>query len=320
LWRQEDLAGLYRSGLAERIDVDVIRMSGLRVAVDVLWGTARGILDRMVGEWGALGTVLHASADPYFGHKRPEPSEEELHELRVAVRSGHALGVATDCDADRFGVLDGDGSFVSPNHVIALLFDYLCETRPYLARKVGRSVATTHLIDAVAAARGVQVVETPVGFKFLGELLARNEIMLGGEESGGLSIQGHIPDKDGILASLLVIEMVARRKTSLRAMLERLFAEVGQRVPLRRDVMLSPLAMEQLPARLAQRPDSIGAFAVERLVTVDGTKHVLEGDRWVLLRSSGTEPLVRLYVEGRTRAEAEHLLDAAAEIFLPRGD
>jgi phosphomannomutase len=114
--------------------------------------------------------------------------------------------------------------------------------------------------------------------------------------------------------------MVARRKASLRTMLERLFAEVGQRVPLRRDVMLSPLAMEQLPGQLAQRPDSIGAFGVERLVTIDGTKHVLEGDRWVLLRASGTEPLVRLYVEGRTRAEAEHLLDAAAEIFLPRAE
>jgi alpha-D-glucose phosphate-specific phosphoglucomutase len=317
VWRDEDAGALYRQGVARQVDVATIRASGLRVAVDLLWGTGRGYLDHLLGAWGVLGTLLHAEEDPYFGRGRPEPNEEALAELARVVASGHALGVATDCDADSFGVIDAGGVFVPPNHVIALLLDYLCETRPHLPRKVGRSVATSHLVDAVAAARGVEVVETPVGFKFLGELLARGEIMLGGEESGGLSILGHIPDKDGILACLLVTEMVARRKATLREMLARLVAEVGPRVALRRDLSLTEEAMARLPWRLAEPPEVVGDLAVRRVLTLDGVKLVLDGDRWVLLRPSGTEPLVRLYAEGRSEAEALRLLDEAQAYFVP---
>jgi len=185
------------------------------------------------------------------------------------VRGGHALGVATDCDGDSFGVIDAGSTFVAPNLVNALLLDYLRETRPHLPRKVGRSVATSHLVDAV--------VETPVGFEFLGELLARGEIMLGGEESGGLSILGHIPDKDGILASLLVVEMVARRGKPLRAMLDSLLAEVGPRVASRRDLSLTEAAMERLMAAPLRRgfqrardpaPARRGAGLLRHAVTV----------------------------------------------------
>jgi len=316
LWRDEDAGELYLDGVARQIDADAIRAAAPRVAADLLWGTGRGYLDRLLDGWGALGTRLHDDSSPYFGGGRPEPNEEALGELARVVRAGHALGVATDCDADSFGVIDADGSFVPPNLVVALLLDYLAETRPHLPRKVGRSVATSHLVDAVAAARGVQVVETPVGFKFLGELLARGEIMLGGEESGGLSILGHIPDKDGILASLLVVEMVARRGRSLRAMLDTLLAEVGPRSALRRDLRLTEAAMERLAARLADPPDTIGGLPVQRVVTLDGVKLLCEGDRWVLLRPSGTEPLVRLYADAPTGSEAHQLLDRAQEHFL----
>jgi starch synthase len=316
LWRDDDAGELYRAGVARQIDADVIRSRVPRVAVDLLWGTARGYLDRLLADWGVLGTLLHADESPYFGRGRPEPNESTLAELGRAVRAGHALGVATDCDGDSFGVIDADGTFVPPNLVVALLLDYLSETRPHLPRKVGRSVATSHLVDAVAAARGIDVVETPVGFKFLGELLARGEIMLGGEESGGLSILGHIPDKDGILASLLVVEMVARRGRSLRAMLDALLAEVGPRVALRRDLRLTETAMERLAQRLDDPPDSVGDLPVRRVVTIDGVKLVCDRDRWVLLRPSGTEPLVRLYAEATSDSEARQLLDRAQEHFL----
>ncbi len=318
LWRDEDVGTLYREGVAQQIDLEVLRSSRLRVAVDVLWGTGRGYLDRLLADAGVLGTVLHAEEEPYFGRGRPEPNAETLAGLAEAVRAGHALGVATDCDADGFGVVDAGGVFVTPNQVIALLLDYLCETRPHLPRKVGRSVATTHLVDAVAAARGLDVVETPVGFKFLGKLLARGQIMLGGEESGGLSILGHIPDRDGILACLLVAEMVARRGTTLRAMLERLAGEVGPRVALRRDLRLTEGQMERLARRLEDPPDAIGPLAVRRVVTIDGTKLVCDGDRWVLLRPSGTEPLLRIYAEARDGAEVGRLLDDAQACFLDR--
>lgn len=318
LWRDEDVGTLYREGVAQQIDLDVLRASRLEVAVDVLWGTGRGYLDRLLADAGVLGTVLHAEEEPYFGRGRPEPNADALAALAEAVRAGHALGVATDCDADSFGVVDAGGVFVPPNQVIALLLDYLCETRPHLPRTVGRSVATTHLVDAVAAARGLEVIETPVGFKFLGELLARGRILLGGEESGGLSILGHIPDKDGILACLLVAEMVARRGTTLRAMLERLTGEVGPRVALRRDLRLTEGQMERLARRLADPPDAIGPLAVRRVVTVDGTKLVCDGDRWVLLRPSGTEPLVRIYAEARDGTEVRRLLEDAQALFLDR--
>ena len=316
LWRDDDAGDLYREGVARQIDVDAIRAGAPRVAVDLLWGTGRGYLDRLLADWGVLGTVLHGDESPYFGRGRPEPNESALADLARAVRAGHALGVATDCDGDSFGVIDADGTFVPPNLVVALLLDYLAETRPRLPRKVGRSVATSHLVDAVAAARGVQVVETPVGFKFLGELLARGEIMLGGEESGGLSILGHIPDKDGILASLLLVEMVARRGRPLRAMLDALLAEVGPRVAVRRDLRLTEAAMERLALRLADPPDAIGGLPVQRVVTLDGVKLICDDDRWVLLRPSGTEPLVRIYAEGTTEPEARLLLDRAQEHFL----
>ncbi len=316
LWHEEDFGAPYRAGLAELVDVEAIRASELRVAVDLLWGTARGHLDRLLAEWGVAGAVLHAENDATFGGGRPEPGEHELRDLARAVRAGHHLGVSTDCDADRFGIVDAGGSLVPANYVIALLLGYLSETRPRLVRRVGRSVATTHLVDAVAAACGIAVVETPVGFKFLGELLARGEILLGGEESGGLSIQGHVPEMDGILADLLVVEMVARRRTSLRAMLERLFAEVGPRVSLRRDLRPGPATLARLPERLAREPDDLAGHAVRRVVTIDGTKLVCEGDRWVLLRASGTEPVVRLYAEGTSEAEATALLDAAQQVFL----
>lgn len=316
VWRDEDVGHLYRDGVARQVDLDAIRTSGIRVAVDVLWGTGQGYLDALLARCGALGTLLHAEEDPYFGRGRPEPNQQALGALAQAVRAGHALGVATDCDADSFGIVDAGGAFVAPNHVIALLLDYLCETRPHLPRKVARSVATSHLVDAVAAARGVEVVETPVGFKFLSELLARGEVLLGGEESGGLSLLGHIPDKDGILAALLVVEMVARRGISLQSMLERLFAEVGARVSLRRDLRLSEAQMERLAERLASPPESLAGHAVRRVVETDGVKLVCEGDRWVLLRPSGTEPLVRIYAEAEDEAEAQELLGAAKRHFL----
>jgi len=316
LWRDDDAGALYLDGVARQIDADAIRAGAPRVAVDLLWGAGRGYLDRLLEGWGVLGTRLHGDESPYFGRGRPEPNEETLAELARTVRGTHALGVATDCDGDSFGVIDADGRFVPPNVVVALLLDYLAETRPHLPRRVARSVATTHLVDAVAAARGVAVTETPVGFKFLGELLARGEIMLGGEESGGLSILGHIPDKDGILASLLVVEMVARRGRPLRAMIDALLAEVGPRIALRRDLRLTEAAMERLAARLADPPDAIGGLPVQRVVTLDGVKLVCEGDRWVLLRPSGTEPLVRVYAEGTSEREARQLLDRAQEHFL----
>ncbi len=192
-----DARPAYLEMLAEKVDVAEMKRAGLRVAYDPLYGTGKGYLDRFLTERGIEVHALHTHRDVLFGGHAPEPSDQILEPLRqlVAERGAH-VGLSTDGDADRFGILDADGAYISPNHIIALLLDYLLETRPQWPRGVARSVATTHLVDAVARHHDVPVHETPVGFKYIGELIQQDKITIGGEESAGLSIFGHVPEKD----------------------------------------------------------------------------------------------------------------------------
>jgi phosphomannomutase len=182
--------------------------------------------------------------------------------------------------------------------------------------KIGRSVATSHLMDAVAQHHGLELVETPVGFKYLGEMIARDELLIGGEESGGLSIRGHVPEKDGILACLLVVEMVARTGKSLDELLSDLFARVGALHPLRRDVHLTSAQQTRLKEALASPPVQIDGIRVERIEKMDGLKLYLHGGSWLLVRPSGTEPVVRLYAEAGTAGMTETLLQEGQRVFL----
>ena len=203
---------------------------------------------------GIAVTAIRAERDVLFEGTGPDPSEENLAPLKKAVTEKKALaGLATDGDADRFGIIDRDGSSSQPNHILGLVFDYLLETRGY---KLGasRSVATTHLLDAVAKLHGVKVYETPVGFKYVGPLLREDKIALGGEESAGMTIRGHLPEKDGILACLLVAEMIAARQASIGEQLRDLFRRVGREFwPVRVNLHLPDDAQAQLPARLKGR-------------------------------------------------------------------
>jgi len=316
LWAAEEVGAAYRQALERLIDVDCIRRSGVSVAVDLLWGTANGFLDRLLREWGVLGPVFHQERDPYFGGGRPEPVPECMTEMiGLLRRGGLILGVGCDCDADRFGICDRDGTFFVPNFMLPLLLDYLVTHRGFTG-KAGRSVATSHLMDAVARYHGLELVETPVGFKYLGEMIARDELLLGGEESGGLSIRGHVPEKDGILACLLAVEMVARTGKSLKELLADLFARVGAFYPSRQDVHLTPAQQERLRETLAAPPARVAGVAVDRLVTVDGLKLYLNGGSWLLVRASGTEPVVRLYAETRQEDTTKALLAEGQRVFL----
>jgi phosphomannomutase len=230
-------------------------------------------------------------------------------------QGGVALGVGCDCDADRFGVCDRDGTFFVPNVVLPLLADYLVTHRG-MTGKIGRSVATSHLLDAVARHHGLELVETPVGFKYLGEMIARDELLIGGEESGGLSIRGHVPEKDGVLACLLVVEMVARTGKSLHELLSDLFARVGALYPLRRDVHLTTAQRTRLKETLVAPPEQVAGLQVERIEKMDGLKLYLQGGGWLLVRASGTEPVVRLYAEASKAEMTETLLDEGRRVFL----
>ena len=305
----------YLAALGKHIDVDVIREADLRVVMDPLYGTSRGYLDKFLRNAGAKMAVLHYWRDPYFGGVRPEPTRETTAELQETVKQGNAhIGLATDGDADRFGVVDRDGSFIDANIVLALLVDYLATTRRWTG-DVGRSVATTHLIDRVAHKHGLGVRETPVGFKYLAELLAKGEILMGGEESAGMSIQGHVPEKDGILACLLVTEMIARTKKPLRELTEDLFARVGAVFSSRDDQTLTETMQENLLKVQASPPSDLAGKSIQQVNTLDGCKLVLEDGSWFLFRPSGTEPLVRCYAEASTRQELEALMAAGQQLL-----
>ena len=309
LFQEDDFAPAYIQDIGAKIDLSTLAASPQKVAYNPLWGTGRGYVDRVLREAGWRVDVIHGELNPLFGGGRPEPSEEEMSDFIEMVREGnYLLGLATDGDADRFGIVDKGGAFISANHVLALVFRYLIEEKG-LRGGVARSVATTHLLDRLAHHFDRPVYETPVGFKFVGQYILEDKVALGGEESAGLSIRGHVPEKDGILACLLVAEMVAKTGASLGELLEDLFRLVGPLYSKRVNIPLTPTLKEHLHERLKAHPETLAGKKVEDVITIDGTKFLLEDGSWLLFRPSGTEPLVRLYVE----AESPKLLDVLVE-------
>ncbi|MGB9180844.1 MAG: phosphoglucomutase/phosphomannomutase family protein [Pyrinomonadaceae bacterium] len=306
----------YLEDLKSKIDFEAIARAGGRYAYDPLWGTGRGYLDEALRMHGLEVETIHDWRDVMFGGRAPEPEESHLDELREAMaRNGCALGLATDGDSDRFGVLDANAQFITPNQLIALLFDYLAESRGW-AGGVARSVATSHLVDRVALERGLKVYETPVGFKFIGELINEDKIILGGEESAGMSIKGHYPEKDGILACLLAAEAVAARGTSLSQQLEALYKRVGYLASGRIGVRLTPDIVAALPEKLAREPEQIAGKRIEKTNRIDGVKFIFADGSWLLMRPSGTEPLVRIYAETESEKDLEVLLEQGRKYLL----
>ena len=306
----------YLTHLRTVIDVAAIRAAKLRVAVDLLHGTARGYLDAALKAEGCEVTVLHDQRDPLFGGSAPDPSERRLTELAALMRGGrYHLGLATDGDADRFGVLDADGTYITANEVLALVFRYLIETRGAKGG-VARSVATSHLADAVAAHYGREIYETGVGFKYIGRLIADGKLVVGGEEAQGLTIGGHVPDKDGILACLLLAEMVARTGKPIRRQLEELTAVVGPCYYRRIDRPLSREGAVAVADALS-RLDAIGGYPIARRVDVKGiTKWYLDDGSWMIIRPSGTEPVIRVYAESASLDRVEELIKAGERIVV----
>ncbi len=298
---------MYLGRLREIIDLAEIKKARLRIAFDPLWGAARGYSDALLREAGIEVTTVHDYRDVLFGGHAPEPDDHLLNEMRAAMRQTKAqLGIATDGDADRFGIVDQDGTFVQPNYIIALLFDYLVESRGW-KNGVAKSVATTNLINALAKKHGVDLHETPVGFKYISELIKQDKIAIGGEESAGLSIRWHVPEKDGILAGLLCCEMVARRGKSLGRQLQELFADVGSFYPQRENFRLTPEVKEKFTEKLRSDAREFFGYKVSEVVRTDGMKLVFEDGSWVCYRLSGTEPVVRVYSEARSEAGLKKL-------------
>jgi phosphoglucomutase len=306
----------YLADLEQKIRFDLISAAGGHYAYDPLWGTGRGYLDELLRHHGLGVKTIHDWRDVLFGGRAPEPEASHLSELKELVLAEKCvLGLATDGDGDRFGVIDANGQFITPNQLIAILFDYLVESRKWKGG-VARSVATSHLVDRVAKSHGLPVYETPVGFKYIGELINEDKIILGGEESAGLSIKGHYPEKDGLLACLLAAEAVAARHTSLTDQLEQLFAQTGRLESGRTGVKLTPELMPVLQEKLKEEPTNIGGRKVKSINRIDGLKIIFEDDSWLLVRPSGTEPLVRIYAESESAKDMEVLLEQGRKYLL----
>jgi phosphoglucomutase len=302
----------YFEQLKKMIRFDVLAKAKGSFAYDALHGCGAGWLDRILADHGMQIESIRTKRNVLFDGTGPDPSEENLAPLKKLVIEKKSLaGLATDGDADRFGILDRDGSFISPNHILGLVFDYLLETRG-LKLGASRSVATTHLMDAVGKLHDVKVYETPVGFKYIGPLLRAGKIIIGGEESAGMTIRGHLPEKDGILACLLVAEMITARNASLLDQLRDLFGRVGGEFwPVRMNLHLPDETQKKLPERLRENFSEFAGHRVAKTDRTDGLKLIFDDGSWVLMRPSGTEPVARIYTEASKLAAAEKLAEDA---------
>lgn len=307
----------YLGELRSKIDTEAIRKSGLKIAIDPLYGTARDYLDYFLLDLGVELKTIHNFRDPYFGGFSPECSEKNLSELRdVMSAEKFDLGLATDGDADRFGIIDEQNRFVPANTIIPMLALYLKRQRQ-IPGGLARSVATTHLMDAIARKLDVPLYETPVGFKYIGELILADKVAIGGEESAGLSMYRHLPEKDGILACLLAAEMVASTGKSLTTLHEEMVREFGTFYTKRIDLKLTPSVRESLASRLANRPEQLDGMKVKQVNTTDGVKLIFNENTWLLFRLSGTEPVARIYAEAPSQKELKALIDAGKKLAAP---
>jgi alpha-D-glucose phosphate-specific phosphoglucomutase len=298
----------YIDFVEEQIDLDAIKEAGLRIICDPMYGTARGYIDHILRNAGCEVKIIHGRVDPKFGGSRPEPLPELLVALKAGVLNiGADLGLATDGDADRLAIYDSHGTYFGANQILPMLFDYLIKSGDLGG--VVRTVATTHLVDRIAEKHGLPVYEVPVGFKYVGRYLREKEVVIGGEESGGIGLKGHIPEKDGIFTGIKVTEMRSKTKKSLAKLFSELQSEYGSCVNGRSEVNcleeLKEVVMEKLSSDI---PEKIAGTHVSKIIKLDGLKLILKDGGWLLIRPSGTEPVIRIYGESTNRKKLNEIL------------
>ncbi|MES0342753.1 MAG: phosphoglucomutase/phosphomannomutase family protein [Anaerolineales bacterium] len=301
----------YYDHLRQLIDFDKIADNPQHIVVDSMFGSGRGQIRGILQGTGCEVFEVRGEMNPGFGGIHPEPIGHYLGALAGAIAAGHGqLGLATDGDADRLGAMDGRGQFVDPHRIMALSLKYLFEKRGFRG-KVVKTVSTTQMINRLAEKYGLEVIETPVGFNYIAEWMLQDDVLIGGEESGGISFKGHIPEGDGILMGLLLTEMVAESGAPLDEMVADLLAEVGPAHYKRVDLRLArPIVKEQMVKQLAEdAPSSIGGVEISSVNTMDGVKYLLADDSWLLIRPSGTEPVLRVYAEARDPEQVSRLLE-----------
>ncbi len=299
----------YLKAVEKLVDLSAIRRAKPKVVLDAMHGAAIGRVETILRKINIKPVVIRHDVNPSFGGSRPEPVAEHLEVLSKAVRKhGAQVGLATDGDGDRVGVVDAHGRWVTTQEAIALLLMHLVKNRG-MTGEVAKAVSTTEMLDALCEEYELFLHTTPVGFKSICELMLTRDILLGGEESGGYGIKGHIPERDGILCSLLFLEMMAMTRKSMAVLVKDLFKVAGYHTFVRSDHHLSEAAKARALKKLRERPPTgFARYDVVRVNTIDGWKFSLSGGHWVLIRASGTEPLIRIYVEACSDSAAQRIL------------
>jgi alpha-D-glucose phosphate-specific phosphoglucomutase len=306
----------YFDHLRTLINTDLIAENPQRFVVDSMYGAGRGVIHAFLQGTGCDISEVRAEMNPGFGGIHPEPLGKNLGALASAISSGMGnFGLATDGDADRIGAMDERGAFVDPHKIMALALKYLVERRG-LTGAVVRTVSTTRMIDRLAKKYGLKLIETPVGFNHIADHMLREDVLIGGEESGGISFKGHIPEGDGPIMGLLLTEIIASSRKPLVELVEALLAEVGPAIYERVDLRLSrPVAKAEMTDLLTKNaPAEIAGQKVAEVSQRDGVKYIMSDDSWLLIRPSGTEPVLRVYAEGRTREMISGLLGFGRQV------
>jgi phosphomannomutase len=306
----------YYNHLRTLINFDAIAENPQRVVVDSMYGSGRGVIKGVLKGTGCEVHEIRGEMNPGFGGVHPEPISRYLGSLAGAISTGMGdIGLATDGDADRIGAMDERGNFIDPHKIMALAMRYLVEQRGWRGPVV-RTVSTTRMIDLLANRYDIPVYETPVGFNYIADYMLKEDVLIGGEESGGISFRGHIPEGDGILMGLLLVEIVATSNTSLHELIKDLLQEVGPAHYQRTDLRLRhPISKDKMTSRLLdETPPSIGGERISDVHTIDGVKYILSDDSWLLIRPSGTEPVLRVYAEGRSPEMVAALLAHGEQI------
>jgi len=300
----------YFEHLRTLINADIIADNPQRFVVDAMYGSGRGVIKSFLQGTGCEIAEIRGEMNPGFGGVHPEPIAKNLGTLASAISSGMGnFGIATDGDADRIGAMDERATFVDPHKIMALSLKYLVEKRGWSGAVV-RTVSTTRMIDRLAKRYGLKLYETPVGFNYIADYMMKEEVLIGGEESGGISFKGHIPEGDGPIMGLLLVEMIAESKKSLYELVNDLLADVGPAFYERADLRLSrPVAKAEMTEFLTkQAPKEIGGECLSEVSQRDGVKYIMCDDSWLLIRPSGTEPVLRVYVEGRSQEMVNELM------------
>lgn len=310
LIRRFDPGWEYYQHLSELVDIDKISERELNIVADAMWGAGRGAFPTILSRSRCKVAEIRAVLNPGFGGIHPEPIMRYLNELVAAVQRVQAdVGLATDGDADRIGAIDAQGSFVDPHHIFALALRHLVENRGQRGMVV-KTVSTTFMINSLCEKYGLPLRETPVGFNHIADLMMQEDVLIGGEESGGISIRGHIPEGDGILMGLLLLEIMAQTRAPLHEIIADLQANFGPAHYGRIDTNLAKqLPKREMVERLSHSaPERLIGEAVGKVDTMDGVKYYLADHSWLLIRPSGTEPVLRIYAEARTPEAVQGLL------------